>query len=441
MPRKRLALLVLLVVAVVACRKVMPEIIPHNSLSIAVPPDGRKIAIAPLAIYHDECEGKLTVGTPGWRGDFLLPKTAWTYRALRPGSLVVTRADSARTKLIEGKDYVVDWNWGSINAVKTSHIPARTKLRFAYDYTLSRLDLIEQTPGGDLVVKRGKEDMSEPRLPAPTKPNAPLFSVYLPHNTTTLSSANLNRIDPAIDGTPPVSGTDALLPLLRKLDGKDPFTIVFFGDSITAQPPSLEDGRGSFVDRVTAYLRERYPHREVVLTRRDAPITPGPRQLVVVKAGVGGDSTREGLKRIDSDVLSHHPDLVVIMFGVNDENSTGATNNVPVADYRRNLDSMVTAIRKGGGEPVLMTTSMKNKGWIGTRGNLGEYAAAVRALGSSRGICVVDNFRAWQSLPARGYNYMILLDSSINHPNDLGHDLFYQGLKKALTRSTTYAKY
>jgi acyl-CoA thioesterase I len=160
-------------------------------------------------------------------------------------------------------------------------------------------------------------------------------------------------------------------------------------------------------------------------------VPPAAGQLVVVKAGVGGDCTRDGLKRIDTDVLAHHPDLVVIMFGANDENRAETGNNVPVAEYRQNLATMVASIRQAGGEPVLMTTSMKNLRWIGTVGNLNEYAAAVRSLAAEQKVCLVDNFRAWELLPTRGYNYMILLDSCINHPNDLGHEVFFAGLRAA----------
>ena len=135
--------------------------------------------------------------------------------------------------------------------------------------------------------------------------------------------------------------------------------------------------------------------------------------------------------RIDTDVLAHHPTVVVIMFGVNDENRAAQGNTVPPAAYRKNLVAMIEKIRAAGGTPVLMTTSMKNLDWVGTAGNLAEYANVVRDLAKEQKLTLIDNFAAWEQLPKRGYNYMIYLDSCINHPGEAGHVLFFEGVKAA----------
>jgi lysophospholipase L1-like esterase len=41
-------------------------------------------------------------------------------------------------------------------------------------------------------------------------------------------------------------------------------------------------------------------------------------QAEVTNAGIGDTTTREGRARIDQDVRSHAPNLVVIQFGIND---------------------------------------------------------------------------------------------------------------------------
>lgn len=400
-----------------------------DGLRITLLPTGESVTIEPLPMLHHECEGALNLGEPGCRGPFLLPKTAWIYRGLRPGSLVVTLGDDASVRLAPGRDYLVDEAWGSVNAAPGSQFPPGTRLHFAYDYTSSRLDLVERTREGRLQVVKGTEDMRQPLLPETTSDSTPLFSVYLPHNTTALGPDSINLIDPAYRGIPPVSRTEALAPIVARLAEDAPVTIVFFGDSVTAQgPEAFRDGRGSYVDRFATYLGERYPARAVRATPMHTPVAPRPGQVVVVRAGVGGDDTRDALARLDRDVLRHRPDLVVVMFGTNDENRSDAGNHVPVAEYRANLAAIAARLRAAGSEPLLMTTGMKNPGWIGTAGNLQEYAAAARSVAEEYGLCLVDNFHAWEQLPRRGYHPMIFLGSCINHPVDLGHQLFHEGL-------------
>jgi lysophospholipase L1-like esterase len=409
-----------------------------EGMRVTVLPLKQTVSIEPLPVLHYEFDGQLTLGQPGWQGDFLLPKTAWVFRALRPGSLVVTLADKPDARLAEGKDYLLDADWGSVNAAPGSAFPPGVRLDFAYDYTESRIDLVELAPNGRIAVKQGTPDMSAPLLPAVTPGSTPLLSVYLAHNTQKLTPDNINLIDPSYRGVPPAFRSGRLQPVKAKLTAGAPVTIAFFGDSITAQEPGdFRDGKGSFVDRFVVYLRERYPKSGVVVTPKETVLPPKPGRIVIVKAGVGGDDTRDGLARIDTDVLAHKPDLVVVMFGANDENRTtdgsGRTNrnNVPPAEYEQNLRTIVTRIKSAGGEPLLMTTSMKNRGWEGTTGNLDQYAAAARRVATDENTCLVDNYAAWENLPRLGYDYLVFLDSCINHPNYLGHQVFFEGLRAA----------
>ena len=40
----------------------------------------------------------------------------------------------------------------------------------------------------------------------------------------------------------------------------------------------------------------------------------------VINAGIGGISAERSLDRMDSQVLAHNPDLVIVCFGLNDVN-------------------------------------------------------------------------------------------------------------------------
>jgi lysophospholipase L1-like esterase len=412
-----------------------PQDVKTDGMKVTIGPFGpheRTVEIAPLEVLHGEATMTVSGGTANWAGPNHLPKVAWIYRAMKPGSLVVTLAEEPKTKLAEKTDYLLDADWATVAAVASSTMSGKP-WHFTYDYTLSRLDLIEKTADGKVMLKPGKADKNEPLLPETSPGATALASVYLPPNTTMLTASNINLIDPAYNGVPAVSRAETLKAVREKLKAGKPVTIVFFGDSITAQTAKdTRDGRGSFVDRFAKYLETAYPQSKVIVTPTAKPVKPQEREIVVVKAGVGGNDTVMALKRIDKDVLAHQADAVVIMFGLNDENGTPGKNSVPVDKYRANLGTIVEKIRGAGSEPVLMTTSMKNLAWEATAGNLNEYAAAAREVAKERRVCLVDNFEAWQNAPKRGYNYMIYLNTCINHPGDLGHELFFQGLKTAL---------
>jgi lysophospholipase L1-like esterase len=409
-----------------------PKDVKVEGMTLTIVPDGQTVTIDALTTRSHRYETTLKAGTPGWRGPVRLPGPAWVYRALRPETLVVSLADDPATKLVEGKDYVVDPKWAALALAKGSKHAEGTQIVCTYDYGLSRIDLVERTPDGKIVVTRGKEDKGQPPLPETTPGNTPLASVYLPNYATELSMDMVNLIDPDYDGVPPVVRTGRLAKVKAKIAAGKPVTIVCLGDSITVQPDrNFRDGKGNYVKRLVVYLEEAYPKSDVVYTPRGKKAEPKDGQINIVSAGVGGDDTVRGLKRIQADVLDHKPDLVVVMFGVNDENRRGEGNAVPPPAYARNLTEIIKRVRDAGGEPLLMTTSMKNLGWSSTVGNLDEYAATARKVAKANNVCLVDNFRAWQLVPKRGYNYMVLLGNCINHPVDLGHDVFLRGLKAA----------
>ena len=407
--------------------------VKYEGMKLTIVPAGQTFDVEPLQVFHYAWDAVLPAGEPSYRGPVLLPKCAWVFGSLRPGSLVVTAADKPETKFVEGTDYKIDPGLAAVAAVAGSPA-AGAKCHFEYDYTRTRLDLIERTADGKHVLKKGVEDKSEPSLPDPSPGATPVIGIYHAPNTIALGPENVNLIDPGYDGVPPVMNAAALKTFKDKVEAGGSATVVFIGDSITAQQPKdFRDGKGSFVDRCAKYAEEKVGAAgwKVVVTPAAAVVPAAEKQFVIVKAGIGGDDSRGGLARIERDVLPHKPDLVVVMFGVNDENRRGAGNSVSVPDYKKNLTAIVGKVRAGGAEPLLMTTSMKNLQWSSCTGKLGEYAAAAREVATEQKCCLVDNYRAWELIPKTGYNYMVYLGTCLNHPIDRGHQLFFEGLKAA----------
>jgi len=69
----------------------------------------------------------------------------------------------------------------------------------------------------------------------------------------------------------------------------------------------------------------------------------------VVNASVSGETTAGGLRRLPEDLKRHKPDLVVIELGGND-----ALRGQPVAEIRRNLQTMVRQCREAHAQTVLV---------------------------------------------------------------------------------------
>lgn len=103
--------------------------------------------------------------------------------------------------------------------------------------------------------------------------------------------------------------------------------IVAFGDSLTA-------GLGLPLDQAYPAQLERrlreagFPHR-------------------VVNAGVSGDTTAGGVRRVDA-VLAFHPSLVIVEFGAND-----GLRGLPLSQTRTNLATILDRSRSSG-VPVIL---------------------------------------------------------------------------------------
>lgn len=122
----------------------------------------------------------------------------------------------------------------------------------------------------------------------------------------------------------------------------------------------------------------------------------------VINAGVGGDKTTEALARMQKDVLDKEPDVVLIMFGMNDQSMQIASNTplISVRAYERNYRKIIEAVQNIGAEPVLMTFSnvctdsgYYVKGQYGLdygTDNIQKYFEVIRKLAEEYGINLID---------------------------------------------------
>lgn len=94
----------------------------------------------------------------------------------------------------------------------------------------------------------------------------------------------------------------------------------------------------------------------------DPPVRP-PDRVTVINSGVASNNTYDLLGRINTSVIAKAPGLVVIMIGTNDAFNTA--NHIPLRQYERNLQQIVSLIKVHGAEVLLLSPPPVGKNTIG----------------------------------------------------------------------------
>jgi len=195
------------------------------------------------------------------------------------------------------------------------------------------------------------------------------------------------------------------------LEAGGPLKVIGFGDSITGVYYHT-GGHRAWPAMLGIALQRLYP---------DA-------QIEAINAGISGNTTDAGLARIDRDVLSREPDLVVIMFGMNDVTRT------PAETYRANLQTIVTKCRDVGAEVVLCTpNSIYGEDAGRPVSALAGFAQIVRDVAAEMDVPLADCYQAYEQLRQRSPRAWRLLMSETIHPNMHGHKLFAEEIAEAIT--------
>lgn len=197
----------------------------------------------------------------------------------------------------------------------------------------------------------------------------------------------------------------------QKLQRSDSVKIIAFGDSITAGGEATEP-QLIFWQRWADALQQKYPRAKIE----------------AVNGATGGDRTAEGLTRLPEKVLSQHPDLVLIGFGMNDHNIAGF--GTPLETFTNNLATMIDRIRKEtSAEIILFSTFPPNPKWHYGSHNMEAYAFATEQVARDKRCAYADIYHNWTALESKK-KPEDLLGNNINHPNDFGHWIYFEVLKR-----------
>lgn len=154
-----------------------------------------------------------------------------------------------------------------------------------------------------------------------------------------------------------------------------PPRIIFFGDSIT----ELGDEPTGYVSLVRDSLKSLGVNYEVI------------------GAGISGNKVTDLQKRLEHDVLSKNPSVVIIYIGINDvwhyQFSSRGLSGTPKDQFRKILTEIVEEIQSANAQVILCTPSMvgeKNDGTNHWDAMLDEYSDIGRDVARERQIFLLD---------------------------------------------------
>ena len=190
----------------------------------------------------------------------------------------------------------------------------------------------------------------------------------------------------------------------RDLDAGANVTIVAFGDSIT-EGYCVRRGFPSFWAEI---LREMYPDANVEM----------------INSGNCGDTSMDGLARLDFSVLSYEPDLVTINFGIND-----CVLGLDLDEFEMNFVEMVRRIRAGPNSEILLLSSQPLETPPYDRMVLDYYQAVLR-VAKEMDVGFVNVFGAWMRAVSSGTPLGSLIIPGLDHPNEAGYRIIAEELMR-----------
>ena len=188
----------------------------------------------------------------------------------------------------------------------------------------------------------------------------------------------------------------------RDIESGADATIVCFGDSITAGY-AVRRGFPSFL---LESLRQRFPDSKIEM----------------INSGISGDTSQDGLSRLDWAVLSYEPDLVTINFGIND-----CVLGLSLEEFEMNLVEMVRRIRAGPDSEILLVSSQPLESPPYDQRVL-DYYQTVERVAKEMNVGFVDVYGAWMKRVQAGMPLDSLILPGLDHPNEAGYRIIAEEL-------------
>jgi len=165
----------------------------------------------------------------------------------------------------------------------------------------------------------------------------------------------------------------------------------------------------------------------------------------IINASIGGTCALEGLQRLETQVLNHNPDLVIVCFGLNDVNGK-------LEVYLDSLKQIFKKCKGAGADVIFMTPNMLNTyvpddtpkehydyahitAEYQNSGKMDKYIYSAIDIAKEMKVTVCDCYSEWKEL-AKTQDTTLLLANRINHPTPEMHNLFADKLYETIMGET-----
>lgn len=206
--------------------------------------------------------------------------------------------------------------------------------------------------------------------------------------------------------------------MLMAFTGQDKIKVIFFGDSITQAGVNP----GGYIKRIDSMAR-----------------IQGKMNYDFIGAGIGGNKIYDLYLRMEDDVLSKNPNVVVLYIGVNDVwHKTSSGTGTDADKFAKFYQAVIDKIKPKNAKIILCTPAVIGEKIDGSNqqdGDLTEYSKIIRGLAQKNGLPLVDLRKAFIEYNSRNNKENKdrgILTTDRVHLNAIGNQLVADEIWKAI---------
>lgn len=178
--------------------------------------------------------------------------------------------------------------------------------------------------------------------------------------------------------------------------------VVFHGHSVPA---------GYFKTPVVNTL-EAYPLQVLKKLKAHYPFAV----INVINTSIGGENSKSGASRFETEVLTHRPDVICIDYALNDQ-------GLGLEEARKAWSSMVEKASAKRVKVILLTPSPDLRvDALDEKSTLEKHRMQIIELAKQHTVGLVDSYALFKNKIKQGEKISDYM-SQINHPNEKGHEL------------------
>jgi GDSL-like Lipase/Acylhydrolase family len=197
--------------------------------------------------------------------------------------------------------------------------------------------------------------------------------------------------------------TSRLKAVFEKARRGEPITVAAVGGSITAGGTQTRDPANRYIQQIARWFEIHFPNSKISF----------------VNAGIGGTNSFYGAMRLQRDVLSKHPDLVIVEWAVNNQSGK---------DFAESYEGVLRQLLRASGDIAVIELFFMHKD--------GENAQMWQEiLGRHYQLPMVSFRDAWWPEFASGRAQWDDLYADVVHPKDAGHLLAARLLRAFLEKT------